>query len=81
MTIQLVSTKYGKSKATLAAALEVNPRLVSFFDPAVFGPKNGGPFTGQEIAPGERILVVLDPVTRRRFAEVARKKDGAFTVR
>lgn len=79
MTWQLVSA-HGASKATLEAALNATPALVRFTDPAIFGPKGGGAFTGSEITHGESGLVVLDPKTRRRFAKISRDAKGRFRV-
>jgi hypothetical protein len=80
VTWQLTSA-HGKSKATLEAALNEAPERVRFTDPAVFGPKGGGAFSGAEILPGERETVVLDPKTRRRFAQIERDAKGAFRVK
>lgn len=81
MTWQLVSPLYGKSKAVLEAALNEAPERVRFTDPAVFGPKGGGAFQGNEILPGESGTVVLDPATRRRFARIERTTKGVFRVK
>ena len=78
MTVQLVSANaYGKSKATLQAALTAHPSLVWFDDPSPWGSRS---FTGADIKPGDRFLVVMDPKTRMRFAEVERRSDGSFKV-
>lgn len=79
MTIQLLSTRYGKSKATLATALNEDPARVAFEDPSIF-PGARGLFTGADIKPGERFALVMGPPTRRRFATVQRTLSGLFKV-
>lgn len=76
MTIQVYSD-HAKSKATLTAALNSNPQAVRFYDPSLF---NSRIFRASEMKPGERFPVVMDPQTRRRFAEVERRADGSFRV-
>lgn len=83
MTVQLAprtARLFGKSKKTLHAALTENPHQVAFDDPSMFSPRHGGCFTGDDMAPGERFPVVMDPATRMRFSTVARKLDGSFSV-
>ena len=80
MTYQLATAAVGRSKATLAAALNERPERVAFTDPSLFGPRGGGSFTGADFVAGERAEVVLDPATRRRFARIVRKRDGSFRV-
>lgn len=78
MTIQVAIPAYGKSKATLQAILDSNPKDCKFYDPSLF--QGRGHFDGRAIDPGEHFAVVMDPATRRRFATVTRKANGTFKV-
>lgn len=80
MTIQVSSTRVARSKATLEAALAADPREVWFYDPSIFQGSRGT-FSADEVKPGDRFPVVMDPATRQRFAEIVRKPDGSFKVR
>lgn len=77
MTIQLQSREFGKSKATLAAALNASPASVWFYNPSIVCE---GEFSGDEIKPHERFPIVMDPPKRQRFAEIWRRPDGTFRV-
>lgn len=79
MTVQIAAPyKYGASKKALSDALNGdNTGLVNFYDPSIVNPRY---FTGREIRIGERFPIVMDPETRRRFAEIVRKPDGTFRV-
>lgn len=74
MTIQLASTQFGTSKATLQAALN-SEQTVRFHDPSIF-PGSRGDFNSSRIEVGEQFAVVMDPATRRRFATVKRTDKG-----
>lgn len=73
MTIQLKSTRHGKSKLTLAAAMNESPSTVSFYDPSII---NELFFTAADMEVGASFACVLDPDTRRRFATVKRTANG-----
>jgi len=79
MTIQVASTRFASSKATLQAALNSTPDHVRFDDPSIFEGSRGH-FDASSIKPGEKFPVVMDPQTRRRFATVERKLNGQFKV-
>lgn len=80
MTVQIAAPfKYGANKKALQDGLNGDsPESVNFYDPSIVRPRQ---FTGASIQVGERFPVVMDPETRRRFAEVERKADGTFRVR
>jgi len=80
VTYQVVRKEHGENKFALQSALNRAPERVSFHDPAVHGPRGGGAFTGADFAVGEIATVVMDPKTRRRFAQIKRLKDGTFVV-
>jgi hypothetical protein len=83
MTIQLsarTARLYGTSKGKLKAVLDASPQEVVFIDPAIINPRHGGEFTATAMMRGESFPVVMDPETRQRFAQVARKPDGSFKV-
>jgi hypothetical protein len=80
MTYQVVRKEHGANKYALQCALNAAPERVSLHDPAVFGPRGGGAFTGADLVQGEVVTVVMDPQTRRRFAQIKRMKDGTFVV-
>lgn len=77
MTIQLTTLSVARSKRTLLDALKTVPEAVRFYDPSFIRPRS---FSGADMVPGERIDVVMDPTTRRRFAIVVRRLDGTFQV-
>lgn len=79
MTIQLTSAAFSKSKAALLDGLRRTPALVKFNDPSIF-PGSRGQFTGADVTAGDSFAIVMDPATRRRFAEVVCKADGTFRV-
>lgn len=81
MTILLTSAvAHGKSKAVLEDALRRTPALVVFEDPSIFSGSRKN-FTGADITAGDHFALVMDPLTRRRFAQVICKVDGSFRVR
>lgn len=78
MTVQVVKAEHGKSKAALLAAVEAGAEKVWFRRPTPWGDEE---FSAAGIKPHERFPVVMDPATRRRFAEIERRPDGSFRVR
>ena len=79
MTIQVDSREHQASKDVLRKALNSTPMAVRFYNPSPFN--DGQAFlTGDKIAPGSSFPVVMDPLTRRRFAKVTRRADGTFRV-
>jgi hypothetical protein len=78
MTVIVRAARFGRSKQALQAGLDTMPGLVWFEDPSIVNPRI---FTGEQVAIGERFPVVMDPATRRRFADVTRLPDGSFKVR
>jgi hypothetical protein len=83
MTVQLAprtAALYGKSKATLQAALTETPFRVAFDDPSMFSPRHGGCFNGTNLTVGEKFAVVMDPAKRTRFATIELKPDGKIKV-
>lgn len=73
MTIQYAGpAAIAKSKRTLQDALNADPASVRFYDPSLF--TNRPHFTGADYPSGAP--VVLDPVTRRRFAIIHRTPKG-----
>lgn len=68
---------YSGSKAVLEAQLNKDPHLVLFDDPSPFGTRE---FRGSEIPKNSNLVVVMDPLQRRRFAKVCRGRDDKFKV-